>query len=232
MRKGIFHIHSTFSYDGLNSINSIFRFIKKHNLDFAVITDHDTIKGSIKLAEMVKKNRFKVEVPIAAEHKTNRGDIIVVNIRNEITEMNWESFVKEVRLQNGFIILPHPYDGHTNIDELALEVDAIEVFNGRSSLVNNFKSYLLSMKYDKPKIWASDAHINSSLRKVIIGFDKNYSKFEEAVLSNQVIPLRSISCSFLDVFLSQFKRGIVQKNFKLLFYLFYKLFFGRFIKSS
>lgn len=232
MRKGIFHIHSTFSYDGLNSINSIFRFIKKHNLDFAVITDHDTIKGSIKLAEMVKQNGLKVEVPIAAEYKTNRGDIIVVNIKNEITEMNWEKFIKEVRLQNGFIILPHPYDGHTNIDELAIEVDAIEVFNGRSSLVNNFKSYLLSMKYDKPKIWASDAHINSSLSKVIIGFDKNYTNFEEAVLTNQVIPLRSMSCSFFDVFLSQFKRGIVQKNFKLLFYLFYKLVFGRFIKSS
>ncbi len=226
MKRGLFHIHSTFSYDGLNSINSIFCFVKKHNLDFVVLTDHDTIKGSLKLAEIVKKQGLKVEVPIAAEYKTERGDIIAVNIQSEITNMKWEYFVKEVRKQNGLLILPHPYDGHLYVEELAREVDAIEVFNGRSSIMNNFKSYLLSIKYNKPKLWASDAHIYNSLNKVIIGFDKNSTLFEEAVRNNQIIPFRIISNSFLDVILSQFKKGIVQKNYKLIVYILYKLLLG------
>lgn len=231
MKKGIFHIHSSFSYDGLNSINSIFRFVKKYKLDFVVLTDHNTVKGSLKLAEMVKQKGLNVEVPISAEYKTERGDIIAVNIQREITNMKWEYFVKDVRAQNGLLILPHPYDGHLYVDELACEVDAIEVFNGRSSFMNNFKSYLLSLKYNKPKLWASDAHIYSSLSKVIIGFDKNHILFEEAVRTNQIIPLRSISSSFLDIFLSQFKKGIVQKNFKLIVYMLNKLLFGYFNKS-
>lgn len=227
MKKGIFHIHSTFSYDGLNSINSIFRFVKKHNLDFVVLTDHDTIKGSLKLAEMVKQKGLKVEVPIAAEYKTERGDIIAVNIQSEIINMKWENFVKEVRLQKGLLILPHPYDGHSHVEDLAKEVDAIEVFNGRSSLINNFKSYLLSEKYCKVKLWGSDSHIPQSLKNVIIGFEDDSKTFIDSVLNNRIVPVCSNSSNFFDIHLSQIKKALVTRSFKLLVYVFWQIFFKK-----
>lgn len=220
LKKGIFHFHSTISYDGLNSIKGIFRFIKKHNLDFAVLTDHNTIKGSIELAEMVKQNGFKVEIPISAEYKTDKGDVIAINIKNDITNMKWDYFVKEVRLQNGIIILPHPYDGHTDIEELAREVDAIEVFNGRSSIINNFKSYLLAEKYNKTKIWASDAHISFSLKNVIIGFPSKDENFITALLNCNLVPLICRNNSVFDLLLSQIKKGIYFKNLRIILYAF------------
>lgn len=227
MKKGIFHFHSTYSYDGINTIENIIKVIKDQKLDFAVLTDHETIQGSLELQKKAKEHNLNVDIPIAAEYKTDQGDVIALNIKNEITDMKWEEFYKKAREQNAILILPHPYDGHTQIEELAQSVDVIEVFNARSSVVNNYKSYLLALKHKKPMIWSSDSHISQSLLNVVVGYEKNDLNFYEALTKGEIAPLFLKKSSLLDIFLSQLKKAYVNKNFKLVLYVVYKTLFKR-----
>ncbi len=227
MKKGIFHFHSTYSYDGINTIENIINIIKDKKLDFVVLTDHDTIKGSLELQRKLRQHNLNVEVPIAAEYKTSRGDVIALNLKNEITNMEWQEFYENAKAQNAILVLPHPYDGHTQIEELAQAVDVIEVFNSRSSVINNYKSYLLALKYKKPVIWSSDSHIPQSLLNVVVGYEKKDLKFHEALTNGEIAPLFHKRSSVLDIFLSQLKKAYVNKNFKLFIYIVYKTLFKR-----
>ena len=47
--KGSIHFHSNESYDSMNSIDKIIDKAMLNNLDFIILTDHDTIEGSLKL---------------------------------------------------------------------------------------------------------------------------------------------------------------------------------------
>lgn len=227
MKKGIFHFHSTYSYDGINTLEKIIKIIKDKKLDFVVLTDHDTIKGSLELQRKLKERNFDVEVPTAAEYKTDRGDVIALNLKTEITDMKWQEFYKNAKEQNAILVLPHPYDGHTQIEELAQAVDVIEVFNSRSSIINNYKSYLLALKYKKPIIWSSDSHIPQTLLNVVVGYGKKDLKFHEALINGEIAPLFLKKSSVLDIFLSQLKKAYVNKNFKLFIYIVYKTLFKR-----
>jgi predicted metal-dependent phosphoesterase TrpH len=222
MKKGVYHVHSVKSFDGLNSFSALTDFVKKYQLDFIILTDHDTIEGSLQLSRLLAESGVNIEVPVAAEYKTNKGDVIATYISREISSLTWSEFVKEVRRQDGLLILPHPYDGHQDVELLASEVDAIEVFNSRSSIKNNYKSYLLAKKYNKPMLWASDSHIPCTLRNVVIGYDDIFS-FRNALLNNSFFPVICKSSTYLDVFLSQMKKAIISSNFLLFFSLIYAL---------
>jgi predicted metal-dependent phosphoesterase TrpH len=214
MKKGIFHIHTNISYDGLNSFSSIIRFIKKNKLDFIVITDHDTIQGSIKFSEYAKKNNINIEIPVAAEYKTSKGDIIAAYIKEEIINLEWDDFYNEVKNQGGILILPHPFDSHKDVEYLASKVDVIEVFNSRSSVLNNFKSYQLAIKFNKPIIWSSDSHIYLTLKNCILAY-QDANSLNQAITNGKLTPLSCKSSSYLDIYMSQIKKSIVRKNFKL-----------------
>ena len=214
MKKGIFHIHSTISYDGLNSFSKLASFVEKFELDFIILSDHDTINGSLHLSKILKERGFKVEVPITAEYKTSKGDIIATYINKEIKNLEWHSFISEVKNQGGVLILPHPYDGHKDIEELAANVDAIEVFNSRSSLKNNCKSYLLAKKFKKPMLWASDSHLPFTLKNVIVGYEGDIL-FRDALLQDKVIPIVAKRSTYFDLFFSQLKKALIKKDLML-----------------
>jgi predicted metal-dependent phosphoesterase TrpH len=219
MKKGIFHIHSSFSYDGLNSIRGIYDFIKKRGLNFIILSDHDTINGSLELKKFVLSRGLNIEVPISAEYKTNWGDIIAVNIRSEINIRDPLLLIDEIKMQGGVSILPHPYDGHNQIDILAQRVDVIEVYNARSSYINNLKSYSLALKYSKPMIWSSDSHIKSTLGNAIIGYSDDIH-FIDAMVSGKLCPLSIRKSGAHDLLFSQLKKSIVKKDLMIVPFLF------------
>jgi predicted metal-dependent phosphoesterase TrpH len=223
LKKGIFHLHSISSYDSFNSINKIISFTKSNELDFVVLTDHDTIKGSQKLFLEIKKRNLDIEVPISAEYKTEFGDVIAMFIFEEINFLTWEDFRRSVKMQGGILILPHPFDGHRNLDYLAEQVDVIEVFNSRSSTYNNFKSLMLAKKLNKPMIFSSDSHIPATLGNVLLSYDSKFS-LREAILSNNIFPTVLKRSNYIDFFLSQIKKALYFKDIKLFFYVIYTYF--------
>jgi predicted metal-dependent phosphoesterase TrpH len=162
------HCHSRFSYDSNLSISAYLRFAKAFDLDFVVLTDHDTIAGSLVLREAAAKRLPRLEVPIAAEYLTDCGDVIALFLKSELKARRFDDLVEEARSQGALLFLPHPYVAHTNIQKLAEKCDRIEVFNSRLVDKHNAKALELARSLDKKTCGGADAHLAASLGRVIV----------------------------------------------------------------
>jgi len=212
--RGIIHFHSNYSFDSKTSISSIVDFLVNNNLKFALLCDHDTIIGSKKLNDEIKKRNLNIEVPISAEYKTSNGDIIAAFIEKEIKSMEFDEFVSEVKDGGGILLFPHPFDNHKSIDKIVDKIDVIEEFNGRSSNENNLKSKTLAVKNSKPTYFASDAHTFFSLANVIVAKPSNIG-LKQALLDNRIQLLSKRNSSYSDLYLSQIIKSFKMKKIKL-----------------
>lgn len=214
MYKGLIHFHSEYSYDSILSIKSIVQFALQENINFLVLTDHDTIIGSLALKNYIKSKNYNIEVIISAEYNTEYGDIIALGISTEVSNMTFALFIEEVRKQNGILLFPHPFKGHKNIEYIASKVDFIEVFNARTDKKSNEKAVCLAKKYAKPIYYATDAHNYNSLKNCIIEFKKDGS-FIESLHNSTIVPTTKVKTYYIEVFFSQLVKSYKYKDFKL-----------------
>tara|TARA_Y100000589_G_C27064483_1_gene592729 strand:- start:227 stop:952 length:726 start_codon:yes stop_codon:yes gene_type:complete len=216
--KGIIHCHSCYSFDSIVTIKEIIQYITQYNLDFLILSDHNTVAGSISLRKKLKKHGLShVQVPVAAEYNTEYGDIIAAFINAEIDYTQpFEQVTQEIKKQNGIVLFPHPYKGHKYIEKIATEADLIEVFNSRDTDHNNQKSVKLAKEYEKSSYWASDAHMLKEYDYVIVEIEYNTSNLKEALLFGQIKPVSQIKTTYFNILYSQFIKSLKTKNMKLL----------------
>lgn len=212
--RGLIHFHSKYSFDSILSIKSIVDFALGENLNFLVLTDHDTLEGSIKLKEYVENNGYDIEVLIAAEYYTEYGDVIALDIKDEIKDMNFNNFISSVREQEGYILFPHPYVGHKNIEEIANQADLIETFNSRVSHEKNEKAAELANKFFKKGYSSPDAHNRNSLKNAIIEFKKEGS-LVESMLKNEISTISTKKTFLYEIYFSQIVKSFKYKNLRL-----------------
>ena len=81
--KGIFHIHTKYSYDSLNNPRKIVDYAVKHKINLLLITDHDTIKGSLEAKKYATTKKLPVKIIIGAEYLTDIGDVIGIFLKKE-----------------------------------------------------------------------------------------------------------------------------------------------------
>jgi len=215
MYRGLIHFHSNYSYDSILSINKIVKFALKNNLNFLILTDHDTIEGSLKLKAYIDEKQINIEVLIAAEYNTEYGDIIALNIKKEIKNMKFDNFINEVKEQGGILLFPHPYKGHKEIEFIAQKVDMIEVFNARTGDNANRSALTLANKYNKKSYYASDAHTYLSLKNAIIEFPKQET-YTHSILNSDIKLSKSLKSFNIEIIYSQFIKSIKIKRLKLL----------------
>lgn len=156
-----FHIHTYHSYDSLMRPDKILALAKSRGLNGIVISDHDTIKGSIECKKLNTDPDFKVIT--AAEIKTSVGDITGLNIKEEISERNYSDVVEQIKKQGGLVLLVHPFHGHTLSEINFSSVDLIEGYNSRVSSGKNKMAVQLAAKHNIPVIAGSDAHIYNEI---------------------------------------------------------------------
>jgi hypothetical protein len=151
------------------SPESIVKRANEVGLTCIAITDHGTIRGGVEGKKFARK--YDVEVIIGAEIKTDCGDIIGLNLNKEIDVTGCQDVMQAIRLQGGTIVLPHPYRDHSHVEEIALCVDFIEIWNARSTPPQNKGAYDLTKRLLKPVMYGSDAHVNSEIGLVKIRID-------------------------------------------------------------
>jgi predicted metal-dependent phosphoesterase TrpH len=226
--KGIIHFHSQYSYDSILSVSKIARLSVENDLEFAILTDHNTINGSLSLKDYIKKNKLDIIVPIAAEYQTEYGDIIAAFIKEEIEERSFLPFIQRVKDQNGLLFLPHPYFNHKRTDFIAEYVDFIEVFNSRKDQDQNMRAFNLARKHNKKTFFGSDAHSAKDLMNAIISIDRNgYDRKPSAIsddsdlktllLESDLKCLETINSKTIDIVSSQYVKAFKTKNPKLFF---------------
>jgi hypothetical protein len=163
------HIHSKYSHDSLMSPEGIVKRAKKAGLTCIAITDHDTIRGGVEGKK--KGEKYGIRVLIGSEIKTDRGDIIGLNLSEEIRVTGWKEVISAIRAQGGIVVLPHPYREHDRVEEIALLVDFIETGNGRSTPEQNAAAASLAARIGKPQTYGSDSHVNSEIGAVKVRID-------------------------------------------------------------
>jgi predicted metal-dependent phosphoesterase TrpH len=157
--RGIIHCHSYHSYDSVISIATYLRLAKQYQLDFIILTDHNTTAGARELSRAAAKEMPTLEVPLAAEYSTDEGDVIVVFVEEEIMTTRYRELLVVAKTQHALLMLPHPYAFHNNPEMLASDCDLVEVFNSRVSQSKNDQAQRLANSATKPSYVASDAHL-------------------------------------------------------------------------
>ncbi|MEM0356626.1 MAG: hypothetical protein QXV16_02115 [Candidatus Anstonellales archaeon] len=163
-----FHIHTPYS-DGLNPI----KYLKWYGRNkLLVITDHNTIRGSLEY----KKYRPTI---IAEEILCKRDDgrnveLIGLFINEEIPKgLHYMEVIDMIRAQGGLVVAPHPLDqARYGFGEDADKyVDIIEVFNAKidDPIYNNRAQEIFK---DSVKIVGSDAHYPLALNSTEIEIDE------------------------------------------------------------
>lgn len=166
--RGIIHCHSKYSFDSMVSTRSYLNAARRHKLDFIILTDHDTIEGSAALRKAAAREMPHLQVPLAAEYLTEYGDVIAVFLQSEIKTPTLAELIGEARAQGAILLFPHPYVSHKEIPRLAEACDLIEVFNSRAPARQNQKAAELAASINKQTYAGSDAHLATSLGRVII----------------------------------------------------------------
>jgi predicted metal-dependent phosphoesterase TrpH len=180
--RGIIHCHSQYSYDSLTSISAYLKVAQRRNLDFIILTDHDTIAGSEALKAAAALRLPHLQVPIAAEYYTDEGDVIAAFIDGDVRARKFTDFVTEVREQNGLLLLPHPYVGHQAPERVAAACDLVEVFNCRTSGSKNSRAYELARSLEKHGYAGADAHFARSICGAVVEVE-NRGSLRSSILS-------------------------------------------------
>jgi predicted metal-dependent phosphoesterase TrpH len=131
------------------------------------VCDHGTTEGALRMRE---KAPFKVIV--AEEVLTPYGEIMGMFLKETIPSgLSVAETLSRIRAQGGLICVPHPYDifrhsavrGKT-MEEIARQIDIVEVFNARSILGwNSAKARAFAKKYGITQGAGSDAHTTGEI---------------------------------------------------------------------
>jgi len=160
--KADFHIHTKYSMDCNTSLEDIISRCLETGINYIAIADHDSIEGALKMQSLAP-----FPVIVAEEILTPHGEIMGMFLKEGIPSgLPIEQAISRIKAQGALVCLPHPFDpfrglrlDSKRLEELAEQLDIIEVFNARSLLRrDSTKARAFAKKYGISEIAGSDAH--------------------------------------------------------------------------
>ncbi len=155
-----FHCHSVYSPDSLSSLRDLEKWGRRSGLDRLVISDHNNIRGALE-AYRLNPDFFIV----GEEIKTTRGELLAVYVKEEVPKkLTPQETIRRLKEQGAFISVSHPFDDfrgwdRRELEELAGEIDAVEVFNSRCfTREMNEKAARFAQEHGLGGTVGSDAH--------------------------------------------------------------------------
>ena len=162
MLKADLHIHTKYSADCNTPLEQIISRCLETGINCIAISDHHTIEGALKMQSIAP-----FVIIVAEEILTPHGEIMGMFLKEGIPSgLSVEETISRIKAQDALVSIPHPFDmfRHSALDseiieELADQIDVIEVFNSRSLLPrSSAKAQLFAQKYGIPGSAGSDAH--------------------------------------------------------------------------
>lgn len=162
MLKADLHIHTEYSMDCSTPLEKIISRCQELGINCIAIADHSTTEGAIKMQEMAP---FKVIV--AEEILTRHGEIMGMFLKETIPSgLSVEETIARIRAQGGLVNIPHPFEtirgsaiNSPMIEEIADQIDLVEVLNSRSPFPKNSnKALAFAQKHGLVRGAGSDAH--------------------------------------------------------------------------
>ena len=161
--KADLHIHTTYSFDCSMPLDKIINRCLEVGINCLAIADHGTIEGALKMQTIAP-----FPVIVAEEILTPHGEIMGMFLKEGIPSgLSVEQTISRIKAQDGLVCIPHPFDrlrrssalNGRAIEEIAEQIDVIEVFNARSAFPqDSTKARTFAQKYGIPQCAGSDAH--------------------------------------------------------------------------
>ncbi len=162
MLKADLHIHTEYSMDCDTSLEKVIRRCLETGINCVAIADHNSIEGALKMQRLAP-----FPVIVAEEILTPHGEIMGMFLKEWIPSgLSVEEVISRIKAQDALVCIPHPFDrirhaglNSAIIEEIAGQIDVIEVFNSRSlSHQPPTKAQLFAEKYSILQSAGSDAH--------------------------------------------------------------------------
>ncbi len=151
-----FHVHTCYSSDSTITFKEIVTYSKRRGLDGVAITDHNTVKGALRL-----KTRDIIVVP-GIEISTLNGHLLGLNVTAPIpAKLGAEETIRRIHEAGGIAVAAHPsIFRKLSPNSRKNSYDAIEVMNA-SSIPFQLYKYLrkkLATRLGLPQTAGSDSH--------------------------------------------------------------------------
>ncbi len=161
MIKVDLHTHSIASPDGGIKPEEYADIFERGLLDYVAITDHDTIET----AESLHKS-LGSHIIVGEEITTSQGELIGLFLKEVIKPgMTALATARAITAQGGLVYVPHPFETmrkgiqRNDLEEIAGEVDIIEIHNARALLQNRGPAaHTWARLFNKAAAASSDAH--------------------------------------------------------------------------
>jgi predicted metal-dependent phosphoesterase TrpH len=161
MLKLDLHIHSCYSDDAGGTPEEIIRSLQKRGLQGMALTDHNTIKGSLKAQQVAPKNFLVIP---SMEISTADGHLLALHVTENIPrDLPVEETAEKIISAGGIPIVPHLFRllsgiKKENLIGIQSKISAIEVFNGCSVPRTNLKTAKVAHAYHLGGTGGSDSH--------------------------------------------------------------------------
>ena len=215
--KAIIHCHSSFSFDSLASIENIIESCVSFDVKLLILSDHNTVSGSLLAAKKIAELNLNIICPPAAEYKTEFGDVILVGYPYDLISHNFSDLINASHNPGCFLLLPHPFHDHTNIQFLCKNVDFIEVFNSRCNASQNKLALELALFNSKPTYASPDAHFISEYSNCIVNYSVELSTDLSDILQSDWSYVIKKNSSIANIYRSSFIKGYKNGSFIICF---------------
>lgn len=106
--KAIFHVHSDYSDDSNLSVERLYQLASAKDIQCIAITDHDTIEGGQRLAELAGQN---LQVIIGQEISSAGGHLIGLFLERRVEPgQSPRQTAEAIHRQGGLVVVPHPFN--------------------------------------------------------------------------------------------------------------------------
>ena len=156
------HVHTEYSIDCGTPLEKIVSRCLEIGINCVAICDHGTAEGALRMRDIAP-----FPVIVAEEILTPDGEIMGMFLEETIPSgLSVGKTISRIKAQGALVCIPHPFDAFRRsalrnqiIEEIAEQIDIIEIFNSRTLPPrHSAKTLAFASKYGIAKSAGSDAH--------------------------------------------------------------------------
>jgi len=193
------HLHTCFS-DGWPTPTDLVEHARETALDVIAITDHDTIEGALRAADLAAGLKHAPQVIVGEEVSSRDGHILGLFLERRVRPgMSAAATVHAIHAQGGLAIAAHPFwrtarqvNGRGRVDGVGwlaaeLDFDAVEVENSTPGFyLFNQMAHRLTEGAGVAEVGNSDAHILDAVGRAYTSFrGRTAADLRDAIVSRR-----------------------------------------------
>lgn len=157
------HVHTVYSFDSTVDAAGLLEACRLRGLSGVAVTDHDSLRGGLTFAAELPQLLI---IP-GSEIRSAEGEIIGLFLEEDVPPgLSAPETMRRIHDQGGLVVIPHPFDyvklrrmTANRLQELAGEIDALEVLNGKPRYWGaNRRAERFAGSLEIPATAGSDAH--------------------------------------------------------------------------